>query len=49
MTNCLDISNKEFNSNGLKPDLSIEIYVHNFMFWAWFWEKFWTQEVELGK
>jgi hypothetical protein len=35
MTNCLDISNKELNSSGLKPDLPIEIYVHNLMFWAW--------------
>jgi hypothetical protein len=36
MTNCLDISNKELNtcSSGLKPDLSIEIYVHNLMFLA---------------
>jgi hypothetical protein len=31
MTNCLHISNKELNSSGLKPDLSIEIYVHNLM------------------
>jgi hypothetical protein len=31
----LDISNKELNSSGLKTDLSIEIYVHNLMFWAW--------------
>jgi hypothetical protein len=29
MTNCLDINNKELNSSGLKPDLSIEIYVYN--------------------
>jgi hypothetical protein len=49
MTNRLDISNKELNSGGLKPDLSIEIYVHNVMFWAWLQNKFWSQEVELRK
>jgi hypothetical protein len=49
MTNCLDISNKKLNSSGLKPDLSIEIYVHNLMFWAWLWKKFWSQEFELRK
>jgi hypothetical protein len=47
MTNCFDISNKELNSSELKPDLSIEIYVHNLMFWAW--KQFWSQEVELCK
>jgi hypothetical protein len=49
MTNCLDISNKELNSCGLKPDLSIEIYVQNLMFWSWLQKKFWSQEVELCK
>jgi hypothetical protein len=47
MTNCLDISYKELNRSGLKHDLSIEIYVHNLMFWAWLLKKFWSQEVEL--
>jgi hypothetical protein len=49
MTNYLDISNKELNSSGLKADLSIEIYVHNLIFWAWLQKKFWSQEVELRK
>jgi hypothetical protein len=34
MKNCLYISNKELNNSGLKPDLSIEIYVYNLMFWG---------------
>jgi hypothetical protein len=49
MTNCLDISNKELNRSGLKPDLSIENYVHNLIFWAWLQTKFWSQGVELRK
>jgi hypothetical protein len=49
MTNCLDISNKELNSSGSKPDLSIHIYVHNLMFWAWLQKKIWSQGVELCK
>jgi hypothetical protein len=49
MTNYLYISNKELNSSGLKPDLSIEINVHNLMFWAWLQKKFWSQGVKLRK
>jgi hypothetical protein len=48
-TNCLDISNKELNRSGLEPDLAIEIYVHNLMFFAWLRKKFWSQKVELRK
>jgi hypothetical protein len=49
MANCLNISNEELNSSGFKPDLSIEIYVYNLMFWAWLQKKFLSQEVELRK
>jgi hypothetical protein len=36
MTIGLVISNKQLSISELTQDLSIEIYVHNLMFWAWF-------------